>query len=707
VSISNVSLAQKLDNVANGWQSFVTQQITWLVSADPTVTLQDPYNPLESVTVRTLRQLVSDWEAIIEPSTGSLAQASVLLQQASVMLADATQAQTTFDGYNNTFITLRDQTTTARDAALVSANAAEVHKNQAGASASAASTSASNAATSATAASNSATASGNSATNAAASASDAYQSKLDAAASAVQAAQSASGYNAGSVAITGGTINGTSIGATTRSTGAFTTLTLTTALTVANGGTGATTADAARTNLGLTTVGSNLSTLADPSAIRFLRVNADNSVSALTDVEFRTAIGAGSGGGTGTVTSVGLAMPAIFTVTGSPVTTSGTLTASLATQAVNLVWASPGTGSTAGAPTFRALVAADIPNLDAAKVTTGIFGVARGGTGIGTYTATNYIRALNATTLEQRTAAQVLADIGAQAALGFTPVQQGGGTGQSTNKLYVGWGGSNLLLQVDATNFGSTWPISVNGNAASVTNGVYTTRSVTAGVGLTGGGTLATDQSIALGTPGTLTTGTTNSASGTTHTHAVTFPVTSVAGKTGAVTVTAADVGLGSVTNVASATAGTANTNAQRDASGDITSRLFRPTYGNEATIAGALAYRVNDSTDNYIRFCSDTTAIKNWLGISGGITVVTASSSFTAVNNTRYLCSNSITATLPLSPAVGDTVYFVAASGTGVLTVARNGQNIMGLAENMTVDIPNFSLGLVFADASTGWRII
>jgi hypothetical protein len=43
--------------------------------------------------------------------------------------------------------------------------------------------------------------------------------------------------------------------------------------------------------------------------------------------------------------------------------------------------------------------------------------------------------------------------------LGFTPVQQGGGAGQSTNKLYIGWSGSDLLLQVDASNFGNYWPI--------------------------------------------------------------------------------------------------------------------------------------------------------------------------------------------------------------------------------------------------------
>jgi hypothetical protein len=63
----------------------------------------------------------------------------------------------------------------------------------------------------------------------------------------------------------------------------------------------------------------------------------------------------------GTVTSVGLSLPGIFTVTGSPVTITGTLTGTLATQSANLVWAGPNTGA-ASAPTFRSLVGADLPN---------------------------------------------------------------------------------------------------------------------------------------------------------------------------------------------------------------------------------------------------------------------------------------------------------------------------------------------------------
>lgn len=70
--------------------------------------------------------------------------------------------------------------------------------------------------------------------------------------------------------------------------------------------------------------------------------------------------------GTGTVTSVGLSLPSIFSVSGSPVTGSGTLSATLASQTANLVWASPNGAS--GAPTFRALVANDIPTLTASKI---------------------------------------------------------------------------------------------------------------------------------------------------------------------------------------------------------------------------------------------------------------------------------------------------------------------------------------------------
>lgn len=61
------------------------------------------------------------------------------------------------------------------------------------------------------------------------------------------------------------------------------------------------------------------------------------------------------------VTSVGLSLPSIFTVSGSPVTTTGALTATFASQTANTFLAAP--NGSAGAPTMRSIAAADIgPN---------------------------------------------------------------------------------------------------------------------------------------------------------------------------------------------------------------------------------------------------------------------------------------------------------------------------------------------------------
>ena len=186
-----------------------------------------------------------------------------------------------------------------------------------------------------------------------------------------------------SVSVSGGSTGLTTSGGPVTTSG---TITLAGTLDVDNGGTGATTAAAARTNLGATTVGSNFFTLTNPSAITFTRINADNTVSTLDAATFRTAIGAGTG--SGTVTSVTGA---------SPVASSGGATPDIslssgygdtqnpyASKTANFFLAAP--NGSAGAPTFRAVVAADIPTLNqnttgtAANVT-GVVAIANGGTG--------------------------------------------------------------------------------------------------------------------------------------------------------------------------------------------------------------------------------------------------------------------------------------------------------------------------------------
>jgi hypothetical protein len=93
-----------------------------------------------------------------------------------------------------------------------------------------------------------------------------------------------------------------------------------------------------------------------------------------------------SSGGSGTVTSVGLSLPNIFSVSGSPVQSSGTLTGTLANQNANLVFAGP-SGGAATTPAFRSLVASDLPTITSlGTVTSGTWnattiGIAYGGTG--------------------------------------------------------------------------------------------------------------------------------------------------------------------------------------------------------------------------------------------------------------------------------------------------------------------------------------
>ena len=121
--------------------------------------------------------------------------------------------------------------------------------------------------------------------------------------------------------------NGTDVGAQVSWLNA---LTLGTALPVASGGSGGTTAATARTNFGATTLGGNLFTISNPSAVTFPRFNADNTVSSLSASDFRTAIGAGTGGGSvtsvaGTGSANGLTLSGTVTSTGS-ITLGGSVT---------------------------------------------------------------------------------------------------------------------------------------------------------------------------------------------------------------------------------------------------------------------------------------------------------------------------------------------------------------------------------------------
>jgi hypothetical protein len=89
--------------------------------------------------------------------------------------------------------------------------------------------------------------------------------------------------------------------------------------------------------------------------------------------------------GTGTVTSVGLTAPTMFSVSGQPITSSGTIALSLANQSANTFLAGPSAGSSP--PTFRTISSTDVPTLNqntsgtAASLSSILIGTL-GGTGV-------------------------------------------------------------------------------------------------------------------------------------------------------------------------------------------------------------------------------------------------------------------------------------------------------------------------------------
>lgn len=128
-------------------------------------------------------------------------------------------------------------------------------------------------------------------------------------------------------------------------------------LPIANGGTANTTAAAAFNALSpMTTVGDIIYGGTAGAGTRLAIGSAGNVLTVTGGIPSWAAPAT-----SGTVTSVALSMPAIFSVAGSPITSSGTLAVTLATETANTVWAGPTSGG-AATPTFRALVTADIPS---------------------------------------------------------------------------------------------------------------------------------------------------------------------------------------------------------------------------------------------------------------------------------------------------------------------------------------------------------
>jgi hypothetical protein len=521
------------------------------------------------------------------------------------------------------------------------------------------------------------------------------------------------------------------------------TLTLGGTLAVANGGTGATNAADALTNLG-----------AYP---------ASNPAGYTSNVGTVTSVS-----GTGSVS--GLSLSGTVTSTGS-LTLGGTLvvTASnFASQTANTVLAAP--DGAAGVPTFRAIVAADIPTLNqnttgTASNVTGVVAVANGGTGasVAATARTNLGAAASGANTDITSIALTTGTISASPVNGTDIVNKlyadsiasGINFHQSVRLATVvalpantynnGTSGvgatltanANGALSVDGVAAVAGNRILVKNEVAQANNGVYTVTQVgngstpyiltratdfdSAGTGVdqidagdfflvTAGSTQA-NTSWVQQTPLPITVGTT----------AIVFsqfaaPVLYSAG-TG---LTLAGT-VFSITNtgVSAATYGSASSvpviaiNAQGQATtvtntpiaiaaSQITSGVLPPANGGTGLSSSGTAGNV---------LTSNGTAWVSQLPAAGGIT-------YTAVKTSNYTASandgvqtdtsgGAFTVTLPATPAVGAQVIVVDSAGswgTTNLIIGRNGSTIEGSATDLICNISSVSVQLVYS--GTTWDV-
>jgi hypothetical protein len=91
---------------------------------------------------------------------------------------------------------------------------------------------------------------------------------------------------------------------------------------------------------------------------------------------------------------------------------------------------------------------------------------------------------------------------------------------------------------------------------------------------------------------------------------------------------------------------------------------------------------------------------------------IITNTSTYLASTGDRLMMSTtvtSVTITLPITPSIGDYIQFLDYGETFSIrpaTIARNNERIMGLAEDLIIDISKAANTLIYSDRSQGWKL-
>jgi hypothetical protein len=134
------------------------------------------------------------------------------------------------------------------------------------------------------------------------------------------------------------------------------------------------------------------------------------------------------------------------------------------------------------------------------------------------------------------------------------------------------------------------------------------------------------------------------------------------------------------------------------------------------ATVASNISFTLPtaDGTANQV-LTTDGSGALSFATVSGGAAwQAVQTTNFTVTAKEGYFVNTSsnstaITATLPSSPTLGDFVSFIDYAGTFDsynFIIARNGKNIQGVAEDLTVATERAGLTLVFTDNTQGWLL-
>jgi len=138
----------------------------------------------------------------------------------------------------------------------------------------------------------------------------------------------------------------------------------------------------------------------------------------------------------------------------------------------------------------------------------------------------------------------------------------------------------------------------------------------------------------------------------------------------------------------------------------------------NYSLTSGAIVFQTAPAEDDAIEVLSisainTSSPVTSVNGETGAVTVQSKhsvsviSADTNAVANTVYVFTASLTLTLPASPSVGDSIKISNLSDVATCVLGRNGNKIMGDAEDLTLDTASASFELIYSGSTKGWVII